>query len=449
MTGYLKTVVKGYTIEKIPVTVTDIVELSWGNLILAEASGPVIDEIGGVASGMSGSPVYVDDGGVDKLVGALSYGERLHHRRHVHGDARRRTWRRSRTTTVKPPATGTYKLAEPVQTDGGRGRAASSSPAAPRRRRRRRRRRVSSSWRRSASSRSAASRRRPAPTRSSPRSSRSRPASRWWPPSGGPLAAPTAPPLEGGSSIFQLFSQGSVWYGSAGTATYVNGDVVVAYGHPAWWTGPCGAAMAGGYVSAIWPSQWAPFKLIAPRDIKGTIVQDRNWGIAGIVGQDPDMVPVTSTVTFPEQGGRDRLDRVHRRRMGLPDRSGYQDLAGYLVMQALWDACDLSFMPGSADDDDDHRRVRRRRDAVHGGRSTTSGTRTTSPSNRSLDVIDTLWMLGSDPDGVLDVRLDSVDFQATISTTRTSGRLVDIALPNGLKTGDNIVRAQLLRVRLA
>ena len=54
--------------------------------------------------------------------------------------------------------------------------------------------------------------------------------------------------------------------------------------------------------------------------------------------------------------------------------------------------------------------------------------------------MDTLWALGSDPDGVLDVRLDSVDFQATISTARKSGRLVDIALPNGLKTGDNIVR---------
>jgi hypothetical protein len=58
----------------------------------------------------------------------------------------------------------------------------------------------------------------------------------------------------------------------------------------------------------------------------------------------------------------------------------------------------------------------------------------------AFEVMDALWTLGSDPDGVLDVRLDSVDFTATISTARKSARLVDIALPNGLKTGDNIVR---------
>ena len=100
-------------------TVQDIVELSWGNLILAEASGPVIDELGGIASGMSGSPVYVDDGGVDKLVGALSYGSDftiggtfmatpIQYMSAIEADY------------VKPPAAGTYKLAEPVQTDGGR-----------------------------------------------------------------------------------------------------------------------------------------------------------------------------------------------------------------------------------------------------------------------------------------------------------------------------------------
>ena len=52
-----------------------LVDYSWGTLILFEASDREIDRIGGIAAGMSGSPVYVDDGGVDKLVGALSYGD--------------------------------------------------------------------------------------------------------------------------------------------------------------------------------------------------------------------------------------------------------------------------------------------------------------------------------------------------------------------------------------
>ena len=41
------------------------------DFILIQVSGPVIDETGGIAAGMSGSPVYV--GGGD-LAGAISYG---------------------------------------------------------------------------------------------------------------------------------------------------------------------------------------------------------------------------------------------------------------------------------------------------------------------------------------------------------------------------------------
>ena len=73
--GYLLTTMDGTTPEPITVQVQSLVDYSWGSLILFEASGPWIDKIGGIAAGMSGSPIYVDDGGVDKLVGALSYGD--------------------------------------------------------------------------------------------------------------------------------------------------------------------------------------------------------------------------------------------------------------------------------------------------------------------------------------------------------------------------------------
>jgi hypothetical protein len=432
--GYLKTVVHGYTIEKIPVTVSDIVELSWGNLILAEASGPVIDQLGSIASGMSGSPVFVDDGGVDKLIGALSYGSDF-----TVGGTFMATpigyMSALEADYVKPPAAGTYKLAEPVQTDGGR---IDSVVIA---------RGVNAATQIDARAGQLVMAPLglieigglPPQTRAYKELAAKLEKQTGLPvvaASGGSLAPPEAPPLEGGSSIFQLFSQGSVWYGSAGTATYVDGDVVVAYGHPAWWTGPCGAAMAGGYVSGIWPSQWAPFKLMAPRDIKGTIVQDRNWGLAGILGQDPDMIPVTSTVTFPEQG--DRVVSTTSTAAEWAFRTdGYQDLAGYLVMQALWDACDVSFMPGSAETTT----------TVHVSDETGPYVVTIDNTWDSFDitfepvfdVMDALWALSADPDGVLDVRLDSVDFQATVSSTPRSARLVEILLPDGLKTGDNVV----------
>ena len=78
MAGYFLTVVGGTTQDpqQIPATVLSVVpnQTVDGALILFEASGPVIDKAGGVASGMSGSPLYVDDGGVFKLAGAVSYG---------------------------------------------------------------------------------------------------------------------------------------------------------------------------------------------------------------------------------------------------------------------------------------------------------------------------------------------------------------------------------------
>ena len=57
---------KATTIVDIPCTILGIVPQAArdnGPLIIFQASGPVIDEAGGIAAGMSGSPVYVNDGG--------------------------------------------------------------------------------------------------------------------------------------------------------------------------------------------------------------------------------------------------------------------------------------------------------------------------------------------------------------------------------------------------
>ncbi len=70
MKGVGKTVVKGKKISTFSVEVVDVInkpgELE--DFIIVRASGESIEEAGGVAQGMSGSPIYIDD----KLVGALS-----------------------------------------------------------------------------------------------------------------------------------------------------------------------------------------------------------------------------------------------------------------------------------------------------------------------------------------------------------------------------------------
>ena len=70
MEGVGKTVVKGQKISTFSVEVIDVIDKpgELEDFIIVRASGESIEKSGGVAQGMSGSPVYIND----KLIGALS-----------------------------------------------------------------------------------------------------------------------------------------------------------------------------------------------------------------------------------------------------------------------------------------------------------------------------------------------------------------------------------------
>ena len=72
MRGYAKTVISGDTIETFPIEVLGVTGSdSMGYQILIRAGGDVIARSGGIAQGMSGSPVYIDG----RLAGAIAYGK--------------------------------------------------------------------------------------------------------------------------------------------------------------------------------------------------------------------------------------------------------------------------------------------------------------------------------------------------------------------------------------
>jgi Glycine/serine hydroxymethyltransferase len=72
MKGYALTVISGREILRFPVEIVSIIPRKGSpkNLIMVRASGSVISQTGGIAAGMSGSPVYVNG----KLIGAVGYG---------------------------------------------------------------------------------------------------------------------------------------------------------------------------------------------------------------------------------------------------------------------------------------------------------------------------------------------------------------------------------------
>lgn len=72
MTGYGKTVIKGADIETFDVEVLGVTGTDTGGYnILIKASGPLLEKSGGIAQGMSGSPVYING----RLAGAVAYGQ--------------------------------------------------------------------------------------------------------------------------------------------------------------------------------------------------------------------------------------------------------------------------------------------------------------------------------------------------------------------------------------
>ena len=437
--GYMKTAMSGYVVVEIPVTVHALVEDAWGSLILFEATGPEIERIGGIALGMSGSPVYVDAGAGPKLVGAVSYGDQF-----TLGGMGLATpieyMADLQATYAEEPAVavGTYDLTEPVATDQGRVSSVVIARSAG----------AAESLEADAGQTVMAplalveigglrpqSRAYQALAARLERNGLTvRPAA-----GGGVWEGPPAPALEAGSPCVAMFSRGTVWFGAAGTVTYVDGDTALLFGHPLWWVGPTEAALHAGYVSGVWPSLLAPYKLVAPRDEKGTVVQDRYWGVVARLDRSPDMVPVTTHAVYPVESVE--VTDQSSVSQWLLTQPYYFEAAPYVTLYALTAANDIEYYAGSAETTT--------RVVV----SDATGTYVIERDNlwdtgadvameATLDVYSMLVPLADDADGVLRPHVESIELDATVSPQRRSARIAGLVLPRGLAVGDNPVVVQ-------
>jgi hypothetical protein len=103
--------------------------------------------------------------------------------------------------------------------------------------------------------------------------------------------------LEPGAVIGVQFVRGDASMFSYGTVTYINGDRILAFGHPMYGMGKIALPMAGGRVSFLMPSLMLSAKYAAPASTMGTLVYDDQHGIMGIVGKEPDFIPVKVKIT--------------------------------------------------------------------------------------------------------------------------------------------------------
>ncbi|MGD9695696.1 MAG: SpoIVB peptidase S55 domain-containing protein [Thermoleophilia bacterium] len=294
MTGEARTVVRGTEITTFPVSIIDVqssFDGPGGSIILARGEGPLMQQTGGIAEGMSGSPVYVTGAdGVPRVIGAVAYG----------------------TGDQDNVIMGITPIEQMIDSSGGR-RAMELAPAAPRTRAARPVVRVAD--------RAAALRR----EARDPDRIALYPLGRWTlagatARAAGPLRSELArsgiqltsigprtirPPVDmvPGASMSVLLAGGDLVLGALGTVTYVDGATVLGFGHPFLSAGASRFLLGDGYVYQVIPAPiaGASYKLGEPGTLRGMVTGDRADGMTATLGPVQG-VDVVSSATDTGRG---------------------------------------------------------------------------------------------------------------------------------------------------
>lgn len=271
MKGYAKTVVHGTKIETFDVDVLGIMKnkgATGGDLVLVKVSGPLIDETHGIAQGMSGSPVYIDG----KLLGAVAYGfpqsgGRIGMVTPISDMLNLWTIDDSKVQESIKGNKNLIPLETPVMATG-----------------------YTTDGMEYLTDKMKDFHLIPYATASVSEDA-------------------TASLLEPGGAVAATLVTGDLKLGAIGTVTYVDGNKMVAFGHPFLDKGNSSYFMHNSYIFTVVPSDNIPFKIGTVGATIGKINQDRGAGIGGISGEYPSSVGLNASV--------EDLDMAHNNNLSV------------------------------------------------------------------------------------------------------------------------------------
>jgi hypothetical protein len=107
-----------------------------------------------------------------------------------------------------------------------------------------------------------------------------------------PGQPPAGPSLREGDAVGVQLLGGDLDISAVGTATYVDGTKVLAFGHPLYNLGAVDYAMTRADIITVMPSLESSFKLATTGPVIGRFSQDRTPGAAGDVGVMPRLIPL-------------------------------------------------------------------------------------------------------------------------------------------------------------
>lgn len=120
--------------------------------------------------------------------------------------------------------------------------------------------------------------------------------------------------FEPGRPLVVGYLLGEITRGAFGTISYIEGDRVYGFGHPMGNTGAVELPIIEGQVLAEISSIQAPFKLLTLNPtVRGTLTEDYLPGVRGRLGEVPELIPIRSVYTLP--AGR-RLEYMHEMAKG-------------------------------------------------------------------------------------------------------------------------------------
>jgi len=103
--------------------------------------------------------------------------------------------------------------------------------------------------------------------------------------------------LKPGSMISVQLMTGDLSIGADGTVTYIDGNRIYAFGHRFLAVGSTALPFTRTEVLALLPVMSASFKISAPKETLGAILQDRNTAVAGELGRVAPMAPISISVS--------------------------------------------------------------------------------------------------------------------------------------------------------
>lgn len=97
-------------------------------------------------------------------------------------------------------------------------------------------------------------------------------------------------PLQPGSAIGVALASGDVTIGALGTLTYEEGNAIVGFGHPFLSNGTAAFPLTTVHIYDTMKAYDASFKLGTLGESIGTILEDRMQGIGGRIGEEPELI---------------------------------------------------------------------------------------------------------------------------------------------------------------